>query len=750
LNLYRKAAGLSTDQLTFASEVTKVRDEAQTQIDLLAGQLETATQDEADLRQRLARSEQDVERRRQALATARREADDLRTKLAAAKESDPTQSAERLAQLKQLQSDLKDKDARITQQQSELADLEGTASRDKSQLEAKIAAADAQDAALRKELGDKNSDFATLRGQLAAAQERVSATNERVDELNAQLNAERDSIKRDRDRLAQEAKNSGAGKQAENDRLHQALVDRETQLGQQSALIASLQNQKKSYEDQFAQLKSQKSADSSSVRVQLASAQDQLAATTRRVEELTGQLAAERDAVKKAQEQLAQDAKGALVGKQAEQDRLRQALADREARITQQGAMIASLQSQKRSYDDQIALLKTQEAKGAQESKQQAADLQNARAELASTQQRFLQTQQKLTDAQAKFDAERTQITSQRDQLAKARAGDAAAELKQVQNLAQQVAAREKQLIEQRAQIAALQAESREYSAQIDRLKPEAELAMRSPHDQGAPGLTSPRPLASLPKGVTVGTYYALIIGNNTYEYMPNLETAVNDAHAIDKVLRERYGFKTRVLENATRAQLLSALNDYRVSLKDSDNLLIYYAGHGELDAKNLRGYWLPVNARRDDATEWVSDQMVTDQIALMAARHVLVVADSCYSGSMTRSSGLRLVSKGSDDAEMKRISALSRLPSRTVLTSGGEMPVLDGGGGGNSIFAKVLLDILNRNENVLEASALWNQLFDPVREAAARFKVEQSPRYSVLPDAGHMNGEFLFVPLTT
>jgi len=71
----------------------------------------------------------------------------------------------------------------------------------------------------------------------------------------------------------------------------------------------------------------------------------------------------------------------------------------------------------------------------------------------------------------------------------------------------------------------------------------------------------------------------------------------------------------------------------------------------------------------------------------------------------------------------------------------------LDGGGGANSIFARALLDILNRNEGILEGSALWNQLFDPVRQAAARFKVEQSPRYSVLPDAGHMNGEFLFVP---
>ena len=70
---------------------------------------------------------------------------------------------------------------------------------------------------------------------------------------------------------------------------------------------------------------------------------------------------------------------------------MRQALADREARLAQQSTVIASLESQKKNYDGQIALLKSQEAKEAQASKQQAADLQNARAELASTQQRFLQ-----------------------------------------------------------------------------------------------------------------------------------------------------------------------------------------------------------------------------------------------------------------------------------------------------------------------------------------------------------------------
>ena len=39
--------------------------------------------------------------------------------------------------------------------------------------------------------------------------------------------------------------------------------------------------------------------------------------------------------------------------------------------------------------------------------------------------------------------------------------------------------------------------------------------------------------------------YYALVIGNNSYRNLPKLKTAVNDAREVERVLREKYGFKT-------------------------------------------------------------------------------------------------------------------------------------------------------------------------------------------------------------
>lgn len=80
--------------------------------------------------------------------------------------------------------------------------------------------------------------------------------------------------------------------------------------------------------------------------------------------------------------------------------------------------------------------------------------------------------------------------------------------------------------------------------------------------------------------------YYALVIGNNSYQNLPRLRTAENDAKVVDAILREQYGFQTKLLLNASREQIVVALNEYRRKLDQNTNLLIYYAGHGYNDAE--------------------------------------------------------------------------------------------------------------------------------------------------------------------
>ena len=73
-----------------------------------------------------------------------------------------------------------------------------------------------------------------------------------------------------------------------------------------------------------------------------------------------------------------------------------------------------------------------------------------------------------------------------------------------------------------------------------------------------------------------------------------------------------------------------------------------------------------------------------------------MVVADSCYSGTLTR--GIKIKIRSSE--YLKR---MSQKKSRTVLTSGGMEPVADSGGGNHSVFAKAFIEALNENTGVID-----------------------------------------------
>lgn len=243
------------------------------------------------------------------------------------------------------------------------------------------------------------------------------------------------------------------------------------------------------------------------------------------------------------------------------------------------------------------------------------------------------------------------------------------------------------------------------------------------------------------------GRYHALVIGNQSYRHLPTLDTAVADVKAVGEVLSKKYGFKVTTLTNATRYEILSALNELRGRLTEDDNLLIYYGGHGELDRANLRGHWLPVDAEPNSDANWISSVAITDILNAMSVKHALVVADSCYSGAMTRSSIGQIEPGLSDDARTSWLKALVKARARTVLTSGGVQPVMDGGGGKHSIFAKAFLEVLWDNDGALEAQRLYREVAARVVYLASSFKVEQRPEYAPLKFAGHESGDFIFVP---
>jgi hypothetical protein len=243
------------------------------------------------------------------------------------------------------------------------------------------------------------------------------------------------------------------------------------------------------------------------------------------------------------------------------------------------------------------------------------------------------------------------------------------------------------------------------------------------------------------------GNYHALIIANNDYKKVPKLETPISDGKAVEKILRSKYGFKTKLLINGTRYQILSELNKLRASLTKEDNLLVYYAGHGELDKVNMRGHWLPIDADADNTANWISTVAITDVLNSMAAQHIMVVSDSCYSGAMTRSSLARLDTGMGKKQRNDWLKAMLKAKSRTVLTSGGLQPVMDGGGDQHSVFAQAFIKTLSGNHQLLEGQALYREVSNNIIAIAADYGIEQVPEYAPIRHAGHEAGEFFFVP---
>ena len=250
-----------------------------------------------------------------------------------------------------------------------------------------------------------------------------------------------------------------------------------------------------------------------------------------------------------------------------------------------------------------------------------------------------------------------------------------------------------------------------------------------------------------VPQGVEFGQFHALVIGINDYRLLPQLETAVNGARAVARLLREKYGCETTFLENPGRYEILSTLNKLREALTDEDNLLIYYAGHGELDRVNDRGHWLPVDAEPDSSANWISNIQITDVLNAMSARQVMVIADSCYSGTLTRAAVARLDAGMTQNARSNWLRVMIEKRSRVVLSSGGVQAVLDSGGGGHSVFTKALLGALEDNTEVLEGQRLAIAVTRAVAASASANEIGQIPVFAPIKYAGHEAGDFFFTP---
>lgn len=255
-------------------------------------------------------------------------------------------------------------------------------------------------------------------------------------------------------------------------------------------------------------------------------------------------------------------------------------------------------------------------------------------------------------------------------------------------------------------------------------------------------------PVNKLPDlSVTKGTYRALIIGNNRYKdpekRWPSLTTAVNDAKAVQKILQDRYGFTdVKLLQNATRRDVLQAINEMADKVKHNDSVLLYYAGHGYMDSDSERGYWIPTDAVGTDNSTFLRNSTIRDELTVIAsrARHTLLISDSCFSGSLLRRSTRGVAPVSGSDSFYKKV---ANKKSVQIISAGGlEYVDDDYRSSGHSPFTYFLLNELKHNDRTyLTATELSKNV-----EIAVSNNVDQKPESGVLQGAGDELGEFIFI----
>ena len=244
---------------------------------------------------------------------------------------------------------------------------------------------------------------------------------------------------------------------------------------------------------------------------------------------------------------------------------------------------------------------------------------------------------------------------------------------------------------------------------------------------------------------------YALIIGIDKYQNVPNLNYAVKDAESIQDILVNSFDFPKDNIsfltnEDATKQNILQAFSDISTKAENKDRVLIYFAGHGntyDLPEGGEMGYLLPVDG--DNENLFVTSIAMDDlkRISLMSkAKHLLYLVDACYGGLLT------IGARGLDSKTTPNyIEKITKNKSRQIITAGGRgEQVIEKSEWGHSAFT------LNLNRGLKEGNADFNTDGYITANELGMFlseKVTIDSENQQTPQYGRMTsqeGEFVFI----
>ena len=140
------------------------------------------------------------------------------------------------------------------------------------------------------------------------------------------------------------------------------------------------------------------------------------------------------------------------------------------------------------------------------------------------------------------------------------------------------------------------------------------------------------------------GRNLLVVIGIDAYTYWPKLRNAVSDALGVQKLFVEKLGFTMLfpplLNADATADNILALITDKLPgALHETDNLVFFYAGHGNTRVSKIpgseieNGYLIPVDAKLENWADKIRTDDFLENLSQLPAHHVLLIIDACRSG---------------------------------------------------------------------------------------------------------------------
>lgn len=229
--------------------------------------------------------------------------------------------------------------------------------------------------------------------------------------------------------------------------------------------------------------------------------------------------------------------------------------------------------------------------------------------------------------------------------------------------------------------------------------------------------------------------YHAILIAASKYTDMniDSLPGPVADMEKIYSLLVNQYSFSpTRVIKlvNPSKTNILETIAKVSNLMTANDNLFIFYAGHGQMvkrpDGKE-DGYLVPSDAIKGALSTYIYGDDIFRTFQFSKAKHILVVADACFAGSLFRSM--------KTEAEVS-VQEAYKDQSRKVLASGNRTVVPDE----SKFIAYLQTTLLNNRRKYVTADQI-------IYEFKRRYDNETGLNLQYYPIAGvDFGGQFVFM----